>query len=73
MRETGRSFRRLQRARMKKKAAVVASEWGCEDRAGKLADNLAKCSCEMCGNPRKWFKKKTLQELKCDVLNTECV
>jgi len=22
------------------------------------------CSCTMCGNPRKWFGSKTLQEMK---------
>lgn len=24
--------------------------------------NRAKCSCHMCGNPRKWNKEKTLKE-----------
>lgn len=26
----------------------------------------ATCSCHMCGNPRKFYNKKTLQELKND-------
>lgn len=28
----------------------------------KNCDNLANCSCAMCGNPRKWFNRKTLRE-----------
>ena len=32
--------------------------------ANKNADNLKKCSCWMCGNPRKHFKERTLQEKK---------
>ena len=70
LREKGLSIRRLNRARMKKKATAVVSKWGCEVDAGgvgRLADNLAACSCYMCGNPRKWFKKKTVQELKSDM------
>jgi hypothetical protein len=31
---------------------------------GKLARTRTPCSCRMCGNPRKWFKQKTVQELK---------
>jgi hypothetical protein len=31
---------------------------------GKHADNLAMCSCHMCGNPRKHWKQRTIQELK---------
>lgn len=29
----------------------------------KLANNLKKCSCFMCGNPRKFLNRKTLQEI----------
>lgn len=28
------------------------------------AVNRKKCSCYMCGNPRKYFNEKTIQELK---------
>ena len=28
-----------------------------------LADNLKKCSCYACGNPRKYFKQRTRQEI----------
>ena len=27
-------------------------------------NNLKDCSCRMCGNPRKYFKEKTIQEKK---------
>lgn len=30
----------------------------------KLAENRKKCSCWMCGNARKMFNQKTLQETK---------
>ena len=32
----------------------------------KHADHLAVCSCRGCGNPRKWCKEKTRQEIKRD-------
>ena len=35
-------------------------------RAKMMADNRA-CGCPMCGNPRKWFNKKKLQELKAEL------
>ena len=28
------------------------------------ADNEARCSCAMCGNPRKWGGEKTIQEMR---------
>jgi hypothetical protein len=28
----------------------------------KVRETPTPCSCEMCGNPRKWFKETTLQE-----------
>ena len=33
----------------------------------RLADNLASCSCWMCGNPRRWFGELTMQEIRQDV------
>nr|WP_222532555.1 hypothetical protein [Azospirillum sp. 412522] len=32
-----------------------------------LADNLASCSCWMCGNPRRWLGEVTMQERRQDV------
>lgn len=60
-----RSLRRHHLQRMKKKAKKVY--WFNEpEKAITLADHLASCSCHMCGNPRKFFKEKTLQEKKFD-------
>lgn len=43
----------------------IKEHWG-EDFAEihicKRAENRQPCSCFMCGNPRKYFKQKTLQE-----------
>tara|TARA_Y100000034_G_scaffold43022_1_gene52563 strand:- start:43 stop:267 length:225 start_codon:yes stop_codon:yes gene_type:complete len=33
----------------------------------RMADNLCMCSQYCCGNPRKWFKEKTRQEMKANV------
>lgn len=67
-----RAYRRHHRERMKRKAKrLVAHVW--RDGDEKLtrlmmnnADNLKVCSCEMCGNPRKWFKQRTRQEVMCE-------
>lgn len=39
-----------------------------DDRAvGKATStHLVDCSCPMCGNPRKWFGKKTKQEIQAE-------
>ena len=37
-----------------------------EMRVRLLAENRKKCSCYMCGNPRKYWKEKTFQEQKFD-------
>lgn len=51
--------RRRDARRMLRKARSVYE--GCE-MPGLYANNLAVCSCPMCGNPRKWFKRKTRAE-----------
>lgn len=33
-------------------------------RIAKLSETRAPCSCHMCGNPRKYFNTKTLQEIR---------
>ncbi len=33
---------------------------------GKVIDTPTPCSCWMCGNPRKWWKEKTMQERRQD-------
>lgn len=61
-----RDKRRLAKEKKKKKAKKVYPWMG--DKAVKLADHLANCSCEMCKSPRKskFHKgdKKTMQERK---------
>jgi hypothetical protein len=67
-----RSWRRAQRNRVLKKAYSVAKDMGfnsIETRmmwAKQNANNLAHCSCSMCGNPRRYYGDKTKQELICD-------
>lgn len=58
-----RALRRHHLARMKAKARKVY-HWN--DEPERLANHLKVCSCPMCGNPRKWFNEKTLQERKAD-------
>lgn len=56
-----RALRRAHKARMTKKAHKVYGK----HYHPKLVDNLANCSCTMCGNPRKWFGELTIQERRC--------
>jgi len=35
-------------------------------RLGMVVDTPTPCSCHMCGNPRKYWKEKTLQEKKAE-------
>lgn len=37
-----------------------------EEHVRRMAENRHPCSCHMCGNPRKHFKKKTIQERRMD-------
>ena len=36
------------------------------DEPGKFANHLTTCSSWCCGNPRKWFNERTLQERRSD-------
>lgn len=55
-----------------KKLRNFSSHWGVEDltdsiredklKAKVLRDHLKNCSCHMCGNPRKFWNEKTMQE-----------
>jgi len=47
--------RRQDAARMKRKAIKLG-------RLPKYADHLATCSCQKCGNPRRYFGQPTVQE-----------
>jgi hypothetical protein len=64
-----RSLRRHHLQRLKKKAGNYFGGWikSHPDKAhfvGIYANTHTPCSCWMCGNPRKYFNEKTLQELK---------
>jgi len=66
-----RDWRRAQRFRIREKAKRILRTWGSplypytvEEQVGYMADNMQKCSCYMCGNPRKQFGEKTIQERK---------
>jgi hypothetical protein len=54
-----RSERRAKKALMKTKAKQVYP-W--MKNPVILADHLKNCSCYMCGNPRRWWREKTLKE-----------
>ena len=63
----GIAYRRHHKNRMKDKAVRVAKDNGwAEKTCLNCADNLAECSCYMCGNPRRQkFREKdklTIQE-----------
>jgi len=67
--EKSRERRIRDKQRMKAKAKWVAkNSWGYKpdnlERAIKHADYLAVCSCDMCGNPRRHFGQRTLQEVR---------
>jgi hypothetical protein len=74
MKETKRALRRHHRQRMIRHALRSYAIGYCflgdddekrefrEERARRLHDYLTKCSCWMCGNPRKFFKEVTVQE-----------
>lgn len=67
-----RSKRRFQKVLQKKKAVKILKSWGCKctpSEIGKIARTKTPCSCPMCGNPRKYFKDRTIQELKKDSNN----
>lgn len=54
-----RAYRRTRRAAMKAKARKLYPDSG---EPGRYADHLAKCSCWMCGNPRRYKMGVTLAE-----------
>lgn len=57
--DTKRAYRRSRKAAMKAKARKLYPDSG---EPGRYADHLAKCSCWMCGNPRRYRMGGTLAE-----------
>lgn len=65
MKNKKRALRRQHKQNKKNKALKVAKEtWhlAVPEYVIKDVDHMASCSCWVCGNPRKYFKKLTLQE-----------
>lgn len=63
-----RSIRRAHYYRLKTKRKKYFSAMNCMDsnpsarRLGITLHTPCRCSCTMCGNPRKWFNQMTIQE-----------
>jgi hypothetical protein len=58
-----RARRRHHRARMVARAFRMARAWDWSiETPQRMADNMAKCSCWMCGNPRKWGGEPLMAE-----------
>lgn len=76
--EKKRERRRRDYLRMKKRARKIQAQWwgthhtdpDLDGASGRLANNIAYCSCSLCGNPRSknvYGDPLTLQELKADL------
>lgn len=66
----GLAYRRHHRKRMIARATQIMKTWGnnslwIDQTACRWADNMKKCSCDMCCNPRKHVGP-TIQELRFD-------
>lgn len=70
----GLVFRRFQEAKKKLFAKMIWKQrrrWA-DNRepdpkaVGYIAHSPASCSCEVCGNPRKWWNQKSMQERRMD-------
>jgi len=71
-----RSIRRHFKEKMKRRTKMILKRWGMKDPTdpivGKHCDNLTKCSCYMCGNPRRLHKDKlTRQEIEAELEEKE--
>jgi hypothetical protein len=61
-----RAFRRHHEDRIKRRVAQYYGEYaaGNPHAIGRLAHTRAPCSCWMCGNPRRWRRELTFQEIR---------
>lgn len=64
MKDSNRALRRHHTQRVKRKRKDYWSGDLDERRLGMVAHTPKPCSCSMCGNPRKYFEEKTVQEEK---------
>jgi hypothetical protein len=60
----GRAYRRHQRERIKQRVQRYYGGYarGSTRHVGRLAETRTPCSCWMCGNPRRYWRERTLQE-----------
>lgn len=63
LKDLSRALRRHHVARLKKNRAGYAGGFLTEPRhLGALVQHPCCCSCWMCGNPRKWWGERSIQE-----------
>jgi len=76
MKSMRRAIRRHNNERIRKKRFLQEKEWNWVswmtdemlwERATRRIHTTRLCSCVMCGNPRKYFKHKTLAEVRNDI------
>lgn len=60
--EKGRAYRRAQAARLKARRRRYYNAARGERDVGLLLNTATRCSCWMCGNPRRYGGERTLQE-----------
>ena len=67
-----RGWRRVQRTRVLKRSRVIfrkimgMNDEDAERHAVRCHDHVKMCSCPMCGNPRRHFGERTIQERRLD-------
>ena len=67
-------FRMKERVKRFYTTKEIKEHWGeefAEIHICKRTENRQPCSCFMCGNPRKYWKQKTLQEKKAELTQRE--
>lgn len=65
-----RAVRRSHIKRLRTNRKSYWSNWGLTERfLGMLTHTAKICSCWMCGNPRKYYRKKSLKELSFEELD----
>lgn len=65
MKDHSRALRRHHAERLKKKRQFYFYSWPDKlspARLGKVVNTPAPCSCHLCGNPRKYFDERSVQE-----------
>ncbi|REF02454.1 hypothetical protein C7418_1263 [Cupriavidus plantarum] len=60
--EKGRAYRRAQVVRLKAKRRSYHGGANSDRELGRWVWTAAVCSCWMCGNPRRYFRERTIQE-----------